>query len=144
MDTFISPSPEATRAWGAAWSRTATPGWVLGLSGDLGAGKTELVKGLALGLGFTGRVHSPTFTLINEYHGGRLPLAHLDLYRFEHIDQIHAAGLDEYLLAPLGITVVEWYERWETGFRPPARLRRVWIETLDETRRCLRHEDSCP
>jgi len=81
------------------------------LSGDLGAGKTQFVKGLARGLGITARVHSPTFSLVNIYAGGRLTLFHLDLYRLETRQQILAAGLTEYLEPP-GVTAIEWPERW--------------------------------
>jgi tRNA threonylcarbamoyladenosine biosynthesis protein TsaE len=77
----------------------------------LGAGKTQLVKGLARGLGVAERVRSPTFALVNIYESGRLPLFHLDLYRLETREQIAAAGLEEYL-QPAGVTVVEWAERW--------------------------------
>src|SRR5437870_3083646 len=107
---FISLSPAETEALGEAWGRAAHSGWVIGLSGDLGAGKTQLVKGLARGLGIVARVHSPTFTLINEYTGGRLPLFHLDLYRLETRDQIHAAGLEE-ILSRGGVTAIEWAEK---------------------------------
>lgn len=112
MVTLISHSAPETVAIGEQWSRDAVAGWIIGLTGDLGAGKTQLVKGLALGLGITQRVLSPTFALVNEYGGGRLPLFHLDLYRLETPAQIHAAGLDEYLCQSLGVTVVEWFERW--------------------------------
>jgi len=111
MVTNISHSPEETEALGERWGRDARSGLVLALSGDLGAGKTRLVKGLARGLGITARVHSPTFTLVNIYGGGRLDLYHLDLYRLESPGQIAAAGLEEYLNAP-GVTVIEWAERW--------------------------------
>src|SRR6185436_15841619 len=74
MPTLISHSPAETEALGEAWGREARSGLVIGLSGDLGAGKTQLVKGLARGLGVTDRVHSPTFTLVNTYSGGRLTL----------------------------------------------------------------------
>src|SRR5829696_6245321 len=101
--TVISRSPEETLAIGEQWGREAQRGWVIGLSGDLGAGKTQLVKGLARGLGSPARVHSPTFALLNEYEGGRVPLFHLDLYRLNNADQVLAAGLEEYLLKPDGI-----------------------------------------
>ena len=93
MATNISHSPAETQALGEAWGRVAQRGLVIALSGDLGAGKTELVKGIARGLGIAGRVHSPTFTLVNEYGGGRLRLFHLVLYRLETPGQIIAAGL---------------------------------------------------
>lgn len=108
---FISHSPADTESLGEAWGRVARSGWVLALSGDLGAGKTQLVKGLARGLGIQERVHSPTFALVNVYTGGRLALFHLDLYRLETTAEIIAAGLEEYL-QPAGVTVIEWAERW--------------------------------
>jgi len=112
MATCISRCPEDTAALGECWGREARPGWVLGLTGELGAGKTQLVKGLARGLGFPGRVHSPTFVLVNTYAGGRLPLVHLDLYRIETAEQIAAAGLEEFLRDDSGVAVIEWAERW--------------------------------
>ena len=149
MATFISHSPADTEALGEAWGRAAQTGWVIGLQGDLGAGKTQLVRGLARGLGFAGRVHSPTFALVNHYADARLPLFHLDLYRLETPAQIAAAGLDEYLHAPAGIAVVEWIERWfptaaSAGFVAPAgmRFRHVRLETLSETTRRITYEDS--
>src|SRR5262245_2978650 len=112
MATFISHSPEETSALGQQWGREAKPGWVIGLSGDLGAGKTQLVKGIALGLGIATRIQSPTFALVNEHSGGRLPLAHLDLYRLDTSEQIIGAGLEDYFYKPPGVAVIEWCERW--------------------------------
>src|SRR4051794_29123974 len=103
MATLISKSPEDTLALGEAWGREVKFGWVIGLSGDLGTGKTQLVKGLARGIGSTARVHSPTFALLNEYGGGRLPFFHLDLYRLNQGEDVAAAGLEEYLLDPEGV-----------------------------------------
>jgi len=111
MVTSISHSPAETALIGEKWGRTAQSGLVIGLSGDLGAGKTQLVKGLARGLGINERVHSPTFALLNMYSGGRLTLFHLDLYRLDDPQQIIAAGLEEYS-RPDGVAVVEWVERW--------------------------------
>ncbi len=107
---LISHNPAETATLGEHWGRTVARGCVIALHGDLGAGKTQWVKGLARGLGITARVHSPTFTLVNVYPGGRLSLFHLDLYRLETPDQIHEAGLEEYL-TPDGVTVIEWAER---------------------------------
>jgi tRNA threonylcarbamoyladenosine biosynthesis protein TsaE len=138
MDTYISHSPEATAVLGETWGRAAEPGWVIGLTGELGAGKTQLVKGIARGLAVTARVHSPTFTLVTEYSGGRLPLFHLDLYRLETQAQIVAAGLEQYF-SPPGIAVVEWAERWRG--KPPERFRRVTIECVSERERLIQYED---
>jgi tRNA threonylcarbamoyladenosine biosynthesis protein TsaE len=145
MAIVISKSPEETFALGESWGRLAQRGWVIGLSGDLGAGKTQLVKGLARGLGSTARVHSPTFALLNEYTGGREPLFHLDLYRLNDAHDVLGAGLEEYLIHPAGVVVVEWIERW----RPvaPGQIvhgikRLVWMETLSESERRITYEDS--
>ena len=97
MATTISHSPAETAALGEQWGRTAPSGLVVGLCGDLGAGKTQFVKGLARGLCIEARVQSPTYALVNIYAGGRLTLFHLDLYRLDTQEQIAAAGLEEYL-----------------------------------------------
>jgi len=147
MATFISHSAAETMALGERWGREVAAGTVIGLSGDLGAGKTQFVIGLARGLGLTTRVLSPTFALVHEYTGGRLSLAHLDLYRLETPEQIVAAGLAEYFDRPEGVVVVEWCERWP-GFQPPApppaQFRRVRIEQTDENTRCITHDDPRP
>jgi len=132
---------------GEAWGRGARAGWVIGLVGELGAGKTQLVKGLARGLGVVDRVHSPTFALVNEYSGGRLCLSHLDLYRIETWPQFQSADLATYCLAPVGVTVVEWFDRcdpWITaGLLPPPGpcFRRVVFEAHEDPHRCIRYED---
>lgn len=140
MATLISHSPAETEALGEQWGRVARAGWVIGLTGDLGAGKTQLVKGLARGLGITHRVHSPTFTLVNIYTGERLTLFHLDLYRLDTPEQILGAGLEEYL-RPEGVAVIEWAERWPEA-RSVADARWVTIETTGDTERRIRYEDS--
>lgn len=149
MVTCISHSPEETSALGERWGRDASPGWILALSGDLGAGKTQLVRGLARGLGITARVQSPTFALVHEYSGGRLPLAHLDLYRLDTPGQIQGAGLEDYFLHPTGVVVVEWCERWpDFAVSPPAapspgvRVRRAHLESAGEHERRITYEDS--
>jgi len=140
MATYISHSPEETRLLGESWGRAADRGRVFALSGDLGAGKTELVKGMARGLGAVTRVHSPTFTLVNEYGGGRLRLFHLDLYRLETPGQIIAAGLEEFL-QPDGVAVIEWAERIYDLRLTIDDLRKVQIEILGETERRIVYDD---
>jgi tRNA threonylcarbamoyladenosine biosynthesis protein TsaE len=137
MATFISHSPKETEALGERWGSTAERGLVLALSGDLGAGKTQFVKGLARGLGVTARVHSPTFTLVNEYSGGRLKLFHLDLYRLETPEQILSAGIREFL-SPDGVAVIEWAERLE-----PSAYKMIFIriEVLNELTRKITYDD---
>ncbi len=135
MATFISHSPAETGSLGERWGRAAQRGLVIGLSGDLGAGKTQLVKGLARGLGITAGVHSPTFTLVNEYGGGRLRLFHLDLYRLETRGQLVSAGLEEFL-QPDGVTVIDWAEKLEAG-----KFRKAKIEILSKTERRIDYDD---
>lgn len=140
MVTHISHNPAETEALGEAWGRDAQSGLVIALSGDLGAGKTQFVKGLARGLGITTRVHSPTFTLVNEYPGGRLPLFHLDLYRLETRAQILSSGVEEYL-NPSGVAVIEWAERIVHDDLQMLNLRRVKIEIVSESERRIVYED---
>jgi tRNA threonylcarbamoyladenosine biosynthesis protein TsaE len=155
MVTSISHSPADTAALGEQWGRAASSGLVIGLSGDLGAGKTQFVKGVACGLGIAGRVQSPTFVLVNIYTGGRLKLFHLDLYRLDTPEQIAAAGLEEYL-QPAGVTVIEWAERWLGEVQSlkskvqsleskvggeTQHVRWVQIEVLSETERRITYED---
>jgi tRNA threonylcarbamoyladenosine biosynthesis protein TsaE len=139
MATFISHSPAETGSLGERWGRAAQRGLVVGLSGDLGAGKTQLVKGIARGLGITARVHSPTFTLVNEYGGGRLRLFHLDLYRLETRGQIVSAGLEEFL-QPDGVTVIEWAEKM-VNEEKPRRMIFVKIEILGGSERRIIYDD---
>jgi tRNA threonylcarbamoyladenosine biosynthesis protein TsaE len=146
MVTFISHSPAETGSLGERWGRAAQRGLVIGLSGDLGAGKTRLVKGIARGLGITARVHSPTFTLVNEYGGGRLRLFHLDLYRLETRGQMVSAGLEEFL-QPDGVTVIEWAEKmvneeWRMkNEEKPRQMIFVKIEILGGSERKIIYDD---
>jgi len=129
-------------ALGERWGRAAQPGWVIGLSGDLGAGKTQFVKGFARGLGSTARVHSPTFALLNEYEGGRLRLFHLDLYRLNGRADVRGAGLEDYLIQPAGVTLVEWIERWQPETERGADgVRHIQFEVTGENERRITHED---
>ncbi len=140
MPCFISHSPAETEALGEQFGRRAQSGLVIALSGELGAGKTQFVKGLARGLGVSSRVHSPTFTLVNEYTGGRLRLYHLDLYRLETRAQILSAGIEEYL-QPAGVSVIEWAERiYDLRFTIP-NLKPVRFEIVSDTERSILHDD---
>lgn len=106
---LISRSPDDTRRAAARLAPALRPGSVLALHGDLGAGKTCFIQGLAEALGVSSSVSSPTYTLISEYQG-RLPFYHADLYRLEEPEEAMRAGLDEYLHGQ-GVTAVEWAER---------------------------------
>ena len=111
MASIISHNPQETFELGRQFATPLRRGDVLALEGDLGAGKTQFAKGLAAGLGVESDVTSPTFTLIHEYPGGRLPLFHIDLYRLEDEDEVLGIGLDEYLDGD-GVTVIEWADKF--------------------------------
>jgi tRNA threonylcarbamoyladenosine biosynthesis protein TsaE len=116
---LTSDSPERTRACGAALGRAAVPGTFIALTGELGAGKTQLAKGIATGLEVGSVVNSPTFILMNE-HTGRLRLFHVDAYRLDDPDEAIAAGLLDDRQAS-GVVVVEWADRLD-GWLPDERL----------------------
>ena len=105
----VTDSPEETEALGEALAGQLEPGTVIAFTGDLGAGKTAFVRGLARGLGVRERVTSPTFTTVNEYEGGRLPLFHFDMYRLGSADELFDIGWEDYL-ARGGVCAVEWSE----------------------------------
>ena len=94
---YISNSPAETEALGEALAARLTAGTVVAFTGDLGAGKTAFTRGLARGLGVPDRVTSPTFTIVNEYEGGRLPLFHFDMYRLGSSDELFDIGWEDYL-----------------------------------------------
>lgn len=120
MASIISHHPEETLNLGRALAAELRPGDVLALAGDLGAGKTHFTKGLAEGLGVEADVTSPTFTLVHEYPGGRLPLVHIDLYRLEEATEVLGIGLDDYLAGD-GVTVIEWADKFEALMPPDVR-----------------------
>ncbi|WP_293335596.1 tRNA (adenosine(37)-N6)-threonylcarbamoyltransferase complex ATPase subunit type 1 TsaE [Microcoleus sp. CAWBG58] len=117
------PDAEATRKLGIKLGRSLPPGTAILLQGDLGAGKTTLVQGIAEGLGISESVESPTFTLINEYFAGRIPLYHLDLYRLEpqEAEALHLESYWDGLERDLGIVAIEWAER--LPYKPENSLR---------------------
>ena len=106
---YVTNSEEETEALGVRLAGRLGPGAVVAFTGDLGAGKTAFTRGLARGLGIGERVTSPTFTIVNEYEGGRLPLFHFDLYRLESPDELFDIGWEDYLSRD-GVCAVEWSE----------------------------------
>ena len=106
---FYTASAQETEQLGQRLGQQLKPGAVIAYSGDLGAGKTAFTRGLARGLGITDRVTSPTFTIVNEYEGGRLPLFHFDMYRLSSSDELYDIGWEDYL-ARGGVCAVEWSE----------------------------------
>lgn len=121
--TISLPDIEATRQLGIALGKSLPAGSVILLEGDLGSGKTTLVQGIGEGLGITDPIVSPTFTLINEYPEGRIPLYHLDLYRLQS-EEVTALNLETYwegVEVPWGIVAIEWAERLQ--YKPTSFVR---------------------
>lgn len=131
---FITKSPEETERLGERLGRTLHGGEVIAYLGDLGAGKTAFTRGLARGLDIPMRVTSPTYTIVNEYTGGRLPLFHFDMYRLGSSDELFDIGWEDYLLRG-GVCAVEWSENVRDAMENAIT---VAIEkTDDETRRIM-------
>ena len=134
MATFISNSPGETESFGRQVAGTVKAGEVLALAGDLGSGKTQFVKGLAAGLSAKTSATSPTFTLIHEYSGGRLPIYHFDFFRIEDRPAAERLGLDEYFFGD-GVSVIEWADRFSELV--PENARWISFETRSETQRAI-------
>ena len=115
---FITNSPQETEALGQKLGQKLPAGTVIAYRGDLGAGKTAFTRGLARGLGITDPVTSPTYTIVNEYLGGRIPLFHFDMYRLHSADDLFDIGWDDYLERQ-GICAVEWSENVEEALENP-------------------------
>lgn len=131
MMEFLSHSEAETEAVGAVLAKRIKPGCVLAMRGDMGAGKTVFVRGLARALGYTGRVTSPTFTIVNEYLSDP-PVFHFDMYRLTGAEDLYDIGWEDYL-ARGGVCVVEWSERVEDAL--DALTVTVTMEPLDENTR---------
>ena len=129
---MISHSAEETRNLGKKLAAHLQAGDVVLLQGDLGAGKSEFARGVARGLGITGAVPSPSFTILNAYDEGRIPLYHFDWYRIEEAQEIYDMGMEEQLGGD-GIALIEWSERAPECL--PARLLEITIHTQDEETR---------
>ena len=107
---YLSHNEQETEALGQRLAAALSPGAVVAYRGGLGMGKTAFTRGLAKGLGYSGRVTSPTFTIVNEYEGGRLPLFHFVMYRLEDDDALFDIGWEDYLDRG-GVCAVEWSEQ---------------------------------
>ena len=132
---FITRSPDETRALGGRLADALQGGEVIAFTGDLGAGKTAFVSGMACALGVDERVTSPTFTIVNEYEGGRLPLFHFDMYRLGSADELFHIGWEDYL-ARGGICAVEWSENVDEAIDEDA-IRVAIIRGDDENSRVI-------
>jgi len=133
---FFTNSPEHTESLAAAWAALLRPGTVVAYRGDLGAGKTAFTRGLARGLGIKEPVTSPTYTIVNEYLTGRIPLFHFDMYRLSCADELFDIGWEDYLQRG-GVCAVEWSENVEEALESP-----LWvtIEKVDENTRKITFE----
>ena len=134
MKPILTHSPEETRTLGAKLAARLAPGDVILLDGDLGAGKSELARGIARGLGIPGPVPSPSFTILNVYENGRCPLYHFDWYRIESPEEIYEMGMEEHLGGD-GIALVEWSARAEECL--PEKALRVRILPLSAESRAI-------
>ena len=130
---FTTNSPAETEAIGAALGKILPAGTVIAYRGDLGAGKTAFTRGLAKGLDCREIVTSPTYTIVNEYLGGRIPLFHFDMYRLRSSDDLFDIGWDDYLDRG-GICAVEWSENVEEAMENAIYVR---IEKTGEETRCI-------
>lgn len=130
---FITHSPEETETVGERLGKTLRGGEVIAYVGDLGAGKTAFTRGLARGLGICDRVTSPTYTIVNEYLGGRLPLFHFDMYRLASSEELFDIGWEDYLRRG-GVCAVEWSENVSDALDAPIC---VCIEKLSDENRCI-------
>ena len=130
--TFTTTSPAETEHIGAALGAIIPAGTILAYRGDLGAGKTAFTRGLARGLGYTEPVTSPTYTIVNEYLGGRLPLFHFDMYRLADSDELFEIGWEDYLERG-GVCAVEWSENVKDAL--PSNHIVVSIRTVGEKSR---------
>ena len=128
---FTTNSPEETEKLGAALAKALKPGTIIAYRGDLGAGKTAFTRGLARGLGCREMVTSPTYTIVNEYLGGRLPLFHFDMYRLHSSDDLWDIGWEDYLERG-GVCAVEWSENVADAMENPIT---ITIEKLGEDTR---------
>ncbi len=119
--TYTTHSPEETEQIGAFLAQKLTPGAVIAFEGDLGAGKTAFTRGLARGLGCTEQVTSPTYTIVNEYISGKMPLFHFDMYRLRSADDLFDIGWEDYLERG-GVCAVEWSENVAEAMESPIRV----------------------
>ncbi len=134
MASFISNNPAETEAFGRQLAADVRAGSVLALTGDLGSGKTQFVKGLVAGLGGAASVTSPTFTIVHEYPGGRLPVYHFDFFRLEDRESVVGLGLDDYLFGD-GVSIIEWADRFPELI--PEQARWIAFETKSENTRVV-------
>ncbi len=131
-EVFISDSPKSTEAFAAKLAESIAEGTVIAMKGDLGAGKTCFTRGFAKGMGYDGDVNSPTFAIVNEYLGGRLPVYHFDMYRISGWEDLYTTGYFEYMESG-GVLIIEWSENIESAL--PEDVVTVTIEKCGDEKR---------
>ena len=134
MATFISNSPVETEAIARQIAKELNVGSILALEGELGSGKTQFTKGIVAGLESSAPVTSPTFTIIHEYPGGRLPVYHFDFFRLEDRQSVGRLGLDDYFFGD-GVSVIEWADRFPEFI--PEQARWILFELKSENARTI-------
>ncbi len=139
IELYIKNEKEAEEL-GMQLADRLAPGAVIALTGDLGAGKTTFTKAVARGLGITDMVTSPTFTIIQEYEGGRLPLYHFDVYRLEDAEELYELGYEEYFYGE-GVCVIEWADRIE-DFLPKDSIRIHIAYSAEENERIFQIDEN--
>ncbi|MBQ7118924.1 MAG: tRNA (adenosine(37)-N6)-threonylcarbamoyltransferase complex ATPase subunit type 1 TsaE [Oscillospiraceae bacterium] len=127
--TYITKNERETESIGENFAKSLKPGCIVALRGEMGAGKTVFVRGVARGLGISGRVTSPTYTVVNEYNG-EMPLFHFDLYRLGSADELFEIGFDDYLSRG-GVCLIEWFEKAEDEYAPDIVVDIVYGEEED-------------
>ena len=127
---YDSYTEQDTKSIACTLAEHATPGSIYALTGDLGTGKTTFTQGFAEGLGIKGIVNSPTFTIVNEHEGGRLPLYHFDVYRIGDVDEMIDVGFDDYIYGD-GVSLIEWAELIE-DILPEEAIRVTITKDLDK------------
>jgi tRNA threonylcarbamoyladenosine biosynthesis protein TsaE len=132
--TFISNSPVETEAIARQFAKELNVGSILALEGELGSGKTQFSKGIVAGLESSAPVTSPTFTIIHEYPGGRLPVYHFDFFRLEDRQSVGRLGLDDYFFGD-GVSVIEWADRFPEFI--PEQARWILFEIKSENARTI-------
>lgn len=131
-ESYISDSAAQTEDFACKFADSVDSGIVIAMKGDLGAGKTCFTRGFAKGMGFLGDVNSPTFAIVNEYLGGRLPIYHFDMYRVSGWEDLYSTGYFEYMESG-GVLIIEWSENIESAL--PEDVVIVTIEKIDEQKR---------
>jgi len=132
--TFISNSPAETEAIGRRLAEDIEVRSILALTGELGSGKTMFVKGVVTGFGSRADVTSPTFTILHEYRGGRVPVYHFDFFRLENRESVARLGLDDYFFGD-GVSVIEWADRFPELI--PQQARWILFEIKSENQRAI-------